>query len=81
MFFDWILMKQITVLSTPFVLWETNFHKNLLGVFSGELGHKQKSIPYIFQECEHHKSKLFPVRGRIYKLEEIQLAFRKEMKP
>ena len=37
---DWILIKQILVFSTPFVLGEPNFQKILPGVLSGELGHE-----------------------------------------
>ena len=37
-FSEWILIKQIIVFSTPFVLWETDFQKLLPGVLSGELG-------------------------------------------
>ena len=43
-FNDWILIKQIIVSSTPFVLGEIDFQKSLLGVLSGELGHEQKCI-------------------------------------
>ena len=39
-FSDWILIKQIIVSSTPFVLGETDFQKILPGVLSGGLGHE-----------------------------------------
>ena len=39
-FSDWILIKQIIVFSTPFVLAETDFQKFLPGVLNGRLGHK-----------------------------------------
>ena len=39
-FSDWILIKQIIVSSTPFVLGETDFQKILLGVLSGGLVHE-----------------------------------------
>ena len=40
MFSDWILIKQIKVSSTPFVLGETDFQKSLSGGLSGEFGHE-----------------------------------------
>ena len=39
-FSDWILIKQIIVSSTPFVMAEADFQKVLPGVFTGELGHE-----------------------------------------
>ena len=39
-FFDWILIKQIIVSSTPFVFGETDFQNILPGVLSGGLGHE-----------------------------------------
>ena len=39
-FSDWILIKQIIVSSTPFVLGETDFQNILPGVLSGGLGHE-----------------------------------------
>ena len=55
---DWILIKQILVFSTPFVLGEPNFQKILPGVLSGDWGRsRNKYIQFIFYECEHHKSK------------------------
>ena len=39
-FSDWILIKQIIVFSTPFVLGETDFQKILPVVLREELGHE-----------------------------------------
>ena len=39
-FSDWVLIKQIIVSSTPFVLQETDFQKILPGVLIAGLGHK-----------------------------------------
>ena len=39
-FSDWILIKQIIVSSTPFVLGETDFQNIASGVLSGGLGHE-----------------------------------------
>ena len=41
---DWILITQIIVSSTLFVLGETDFQKIVPGVLIGELGHEKKSI-------------------------------------
>ena len=41
---DLVLIKQIIVFSTPFVLGETDFLNILPGVLSGELGHELKCI-------------------------------------
>ena len=38
-----ILIKQIIVSSTPFILGKRDFQKILLGILSGELGHRSKN--------------------------------------
>ena len=43
-FSDWILIKQIIVSSTLFVMGETDFQKILPGVLTGEMAQEQNSI-------------------------------------
>ena len=76
-FFDWILIKQIIVSSTSFVLGETDFKKLLPGVLSWRLGawvkmHRFNALSGNVNTIDWED---FPKHGGIYKPEKIQQAF------
>ena len=77
MFSDWILIKQIIVSSTPFVLAETDFQKHLPGILSGRLGAwvKMHRFNAFSGNVNTINWKDFPKHGRIYKSEKIEQAF------
>ena len=82
-FSHWILIKQIIVPFTLFVLGETDFPKILPEVLIGELGHEEKSIDsmHFLEIYTRSNWKMFPTHGGTYKLEKIQRAFLREIKP
>ena len=76
-FSDWILIKQIIVSSTPFVLRET-FSKLFTWRLSGELGHQSEKMHRLNAFSRNVNTinwKIFPKHGEIYKLEKIQQTF------
>ena len=76
-FSDWILIKQIIVSSTPFILAETDFQKLLPGVLSGRLGTwlNMDKFNAFSGNVNTINWKDFPKHGGIYKPEKGQQAF------
>ena len=76
-FFDWILIKQIIVSSTPFVLAQTDFQKLLPGDLSGRLEARVKMHRFnaFSGNLNTINWKDFSKNGEIYKSDKIQQAF------
>ena len=70
-FSDWILIKQIIVSFTPFVLGETDFEKILPGVLNRGTGAwvKMHRFSAFSRNVNTIKWKIFPTHGGIYKSE------------
>ena len=79
MFSDWILIKQIIVFSTPFCLGETDFQKILPRVLSG--GTVAWVKIHIFSAFSRNVNSINSTHSGIYKLQKIQQALWREIKP
>ena len=61
---------------------EKDFQQILPGLLSGGLGYEEKCIDSMrFLGMQKRNQKNFPTHGGIYKLEKIQQAFWREIKP
>ena len=82
-FSDWILIKQIIASSTPLflVFGKNRFSKNCAWSFEWRIGAwvKMRRLNAFFN-VNTINSKFFPTHGGIYKSEEIEQAFRREIK-